>query len=135
MHGSLAFGCFRWETSDVDFIAVVERPPTLAQKAALIRALLARTPSAPPKGIEMSVMTLAATRSFTHPSPFELHFSKLHLKRCRADVDAYCRALRGNPSGWLRAVRTANRRCLRRRSARSRARQRTSRRRRCNPQR
>lgn len=38
VHGSLAFGCFRRETSDVDFIAVVERPPTLDQKAALIRA-------------------------------------------------------------------------------------------------
>lgn len=26
VHGSLAFGCFEWARSDVDFIAVVRRP-------------------------------------------------------------------------------------------------------------
>ena len=24
VHGSIAFGCFRWESSDIDFLAVVE---------------------------------------------------------------------------------------------------------------
>ena len=35
-HGSLAFGCFRWETSDIDFLAVVEGELTHAEKRQLL---------------------------------------------------------------------------------------------------
>ncbi len=56
VHGSLAFGCFQWERSDLDFIVVVEEPPALTEKEALIAALLCLTKAAPPKGLEMSVV-------------------------------------------------------------------------------
>lgn len=95
VHGSIAFGCFQWETSDVDFIAVVAAPPTEPQRIALIQSLLARTPSAPPKGIEMSVILEAECRRFRHPTPYELHFSNAHLAAATADVAAYCRSMRG----------------------------------------
>ena len=95
VHGSIAFGCFTWSTGDVDFLAVVSSAPTHAQKTALIRALLDRTPEAPPKGIEMSVVIEAACRAFVHPAPFELHFSNAHLARCREDIDGYCREMHG----------------------------------------
>ncbi|MGN0803278.1 MAG: DUF4111 domain-containing protein, partial [Candidatus Faecivicinus sp.] len=95
VHGSIAFGCFRWETGDVDFLAVAKSPLTQAEKVALIRALLARTPDAPKKGIEMSVVLESACRSFEHPAPFELHFSNAHLARCRADAARHCREMHG----------------------------------------
>ena len=94
-HGSIAFGCFRWETGDIDFLAVAKSPLTQAEKVALIRALLARTPDAPEKGIEMSVVLESVCRSFEHPAPFELHFSNAWLDRCAADAEGYCRAPHG----------------------------------------
>lgn len=94
-HGSIAFGCFRWETGDIDFLAVAKSPLVQAEKVALIRALLARTPDAPEKGIEMSVVLESVCRSFEHPAPFELHFSNAWLDRCAADAEGYCRAPHG----------------------------------------
>ncbi len=94
-HGSLAFGSFRWDTSDIDFLAVVDGPLSFEERRALIRALLARTPDAPPKGIEMSVVTASALRSFRHPAPYELHFSPAHLDDIRAGIDAWCASATG----------------------------------------
>lgn len=54
VHGSLAFGCFSWEKSDLDFLVAVREPPAQAQKEALIRVLLHT--QAPEKGFEMSVV-------------------------------------------------------------------------------
>lgn len=50
VHGSLAFGCFHWNSSDVDFLVVTHTIPTQAQKAALIQSLLDLTPLSPPAG-------------------------------------------------------------------------------------
>ena len=95
VHGSIAFGCFRWETSDVDFLAVVRQPLSLSQKSALIRAILRHVPDAPEKGIEMSVVTETVCRNFIHPTPYELHFSNAHLNAYRKDVEGYCEKLQG----------------------------------------
>jgi hypothetical protein len=56
VHGSLAFGCFRWETGDIDYLAVVKEPLSTAEKVGLIEALLRMDRAAPPKGLEMSVV-------------------------------------------------------------------------------
>lgn len=95
LHGSLAFGCFRWDTGDIDFIAVTEEEPSQEQKEALIRALLRLTPQAPPKGLEMSVVLEKDCRCFTHPTPFVLHFSNSHLDACYSDLPRYCQTMRG----------------------------------------
>ena len=42
LHGSAAFGCFRWQTSDIDLLVAVKAPPSALQKEALVRALLAQ---------------------------------------------------------------------------------------------
>ena len=94
-HGSLAFGCFCWETSDLDFLAVTDGPLSFGERRALLRILLDRTPEAPPRGLEMSVVTEAALREFRHPAPYELHFSPAHLDRIRADLDGCCREAAG----------------------------------------
>ena len=96
VHGSIAFGCFRWETSDIDFLAVAGSPLTHDEKVALIHALLARTPDAPDKGLEMSVVLADVCRNFVYPTPYELHFSNAHLEQYTADTDGYCEILTGN---------------------------------------
>ncbi len=95
LHGSIAFGCFTWETGDIDFLAVVDAPLTQPEKEALIRTLLDMTPDAPPKGFEMSVALRDACDPFQHPTPFELHFSNSHKARAEVDLSAYCREMHG----------------------------------------
>ncbi len=95
LHGSLAFGCFRWETSDIDFLVVTEDLPALDEKVRLMRALLALAPSAPPKGLEMSVVLRQECLRFRYPTPFELHYSNAHFTRCQADLAAYCVGMHG----------------------------------------
>ncbi len=95
IHGSLAFGCFRWECSDIDFLVVVEMEPTLDQKTALIQRLLDLNSAAPPKGFEMSVVLKSDCRNFRHPLPYCLHFSNAHLKKAETDLTAYCTGMHG----------------------------------------
>lgn len=95
VHGSIAFGCFRWETSDIDFLAVVDAPLTHEEKVALIQVLLDRTPDAPEKGFEMSVVLSDVCKNFVYPTPYELHFSNAHLYHYAQDADGYCEILTG----------------------------------------
>lgn len=96
VHGSIAFGCFTWETGDIDFLCVVSAPLTQPEKEALIRTLLTLTPEAPPKGFEMSIVLQEHCRPFCYPTPFELHFSNTHKARAEADLAAYCRDMHGD---------------------------------------
>lgn len=95
VHGSIVFGCFTWATGDIDFLCVVSAPLTQAEKEALIRTLLGLTPSAPPKGFEMSVVLQEHCRPFQYPTPFELHFSNTHKARAEHDLAAYCQEMHG----------------------------------------
>lgn len=95
VHGSIAFGCFRWQKSDVDFLVVTEEPLTQPEKEALIKRLLELDDQAPPKGLEMSVMLRTACRSFVHPAPYELHYSKAYRESYLADLSETCRRMQG----------------------------------------
>lgn len=95
VHGSLAFGCFHWNSSDVDFLVVTRHIPMQAQKVALIQSLLDLSALTPPKGLEMSVVLLADCVHFRYPTPFYLHFSPMHLAACQADLEGYCRTMHG----------------------------------------
>jgi len=95
VHGSLALGCFTWDESDIDYLVIVNRPMDDAKKAALIRDTLRIDAYAPEKGLEMSVMTLEACRHFSHPAPYELHFSHGHLDRARSDPEAFAASMHG----------------------------------------
>lgn len=94
-HGSLSFGCFRWEVSDIDFLAVVRRPLTQAEKEGLICTLLEHRESAPDKGVEMSVVLQEHLKPFVYPTPFELHYSNAHLDGYLRDVALYCEGMNG----------------------------------------
>lgn len=70
VHGSLALGCFQWNRSDIDFLTIVHAQPSPAQKEALIAGLLRLELSAPPKGLETSVLcqdALLCRGRFTPP--------------------------------------------------------------------
>ena len=95
VHGSIAFDCFTWEKSDVDFLVVVNRPISLHEKIALMNLLLDLEEHAPPKGIEISVVRLDAMQAFSHPAPYELHYSGAYHDSCRRDVRAHCERLHG----------------------------------------
>lgn len=114
VHGSIAFGCFNWNKSDIDFMVVVDKALTLAEKEALIRVLLeldagecacgARDAedsvgyscgACPPKGLEMSVVQAKVCRPFVYPTPYELHFSNSHKEQYRADICGYCKKQQG----------------------------------------
>lgn len=95
VHGSLAFGCFNWAKSDIDYLTVVEREPTQAQKEALIAAILALDDRCPEKGIEMSVVLARDCRAFTYPTPYVLHYSNDYRGRYRADLAGTCAVVHG----------------------------------------
>ena len=74
VHGSLATDSFTWKTSDIDFLAVIERPLIQEEKLVIIQFLLDLLPQTPPKGIEMSIILNSAIKPFRHPISYELHF-------------------------------------------------------------
>lgn len=95
VHGSIAFGCFAWERSDIDFLAVVKEKLTQEEKEMLIRSLLELDRFCPPKGLEMSVITESVCRPFVYPTPFELHFSNSHKEAFQKNLSAYCETMNG----------------------------------------
>ncbi len=90
LHGSAAFGCFRWQGSDIDFLVVVRHALKQEEKLALLQALVALLPNAPKKGFEMSVVLEQHCRKFVYPTPFELHFSNDWLERYQANALSLC---------------------------------------------
>lgn len=95
VHGSVALGCFNWNNSDIDFIVVLKNIPTEEQKEKYITGLLEINNECPAKGLEMSIVLEKYTHQFVYPTPFELHFSNAHLKRCSDDLREYCRHMNG----------------------------------------
>lgn len=95
IHGSLAFGCFNRERSDIDFLVVVSNPLSQSEKEALISALLDLNEYSPHKGFEMSVIQEHACSPFIYPTPYELHFSNTYIEKFRTDISAQCAAMSG----------------------------------------
>ena len=73
-HGSIGFGCFNWDRSDIDFIVVISTPLTSQEKQQLLSVLIEAIPQAPPKGFEMSVVLKEHCRDFVYPTPYQLHY-------------------------------------------------------------
>ena len=78
IHGSVAFGCFDWNKSDIDYIVVLNNPLSAENKTALIKETMRINKSSPPKGLEMSAVLKEHCVNFKHPTPYELHFSNTH---------------------------------------------------------
>lgn len=95
VHGSIAFGCFNWEESDIDFVVVVKDMLSPEEKEKLIMVLLDWDKAAPHGGFEMSIVLERYCNPFIYPTPFELHFSNRHKERCKQDLKKYCEGMHG----------------------------------------
>lgn len=95
LHGSLALNGFNPEKSDIDLILITETAPSDAQKRAFMDRAVLLNERAPAKGLEFSVVERRYANPFAYPTPFELHFSPMHLRRYREDPDGYIRGMKG----------------------------------------
>ena len=95
LHGSAAMGCYNPDVSDLDFIVVVQGPVTDEAKRAFMARVVALDGEAPGKGLEMSVVPAGVCRPFVYPTPFELHWSRMHVAWYERDPEDYVRNMRG----------------------------------------
>ena len=96
LHGSAAMGCYHPSHSDLDLLVVVHQEPTATAKRQYLDEIVRLCAAAPAKGIEMSVVDEAICRHFRYPTPYLLHFSKMHLQAYRDDPSSYIRRMRGD---------------------------------------
>ena len=95
LHGSLAMGCFNPAKSDIDLIIVTEREPEAEAKRRLMEMALALDEAGPGKGIEFSVVCREVCDPFIYPTPFTLHYSRMHTVWYRKDPDDYLAKMNG----------------------------------------
>ena len=95
LHGSAVMGCWNPDRSDLDLLTVVRENMTDAEKRAFMDRVLELDEKGPAKGIEMSVVTLDACNPFVYPTPFILHYSRMHTAWYRRDPEDYIRKMKG----------------------------------------
>ncbi|KQU60269.1 hypothetical protein ASG66_11460 [Bacillus sp. Leaf406] len=81
LHGSLAMDCFNPRISDVDLLIIVEDGISNDEKKALDDLFLNEYigDHLPAKGLEASVLRRRNVRPLLYPTPFEYHFSDMHI--------------------------------------------------------
>lgn len=95
LHGSAAMGCFHFEKSDLDLILVVRDDISVPEKREFLKNLLRLSKEAPAKGIELSIVKREVCNPFVYPTPFELHFSEMHIQWFRENPEDYIEKMRG----------------------------------------
>ena len=95
LHGSAVMGCYNPEKSDLDFIVVVKETMTYDVKRAFMDMIVALNAQTPGKGIEMSIVKKEVCDPFVYPTPFELHFSKMHIRWYSDNPDDYIQKMKG----------------------------------------
>ncbi|MBQ2031591.1 MAG: nucleotidyltransferase domain-containing protein, partial [Lachnospiraceae bacterium] len=95
LHGSAVMGCFNPEKSDVDLLVVVNEEPTDAVKRTFLDMVVSLDESGSAKGIEMSIVERSVCKPFVYPTPFVLHFSKMHLDWYRSNPEDYIAKMKG----------------------------------------
>ncbi len=95
LHGSMAMGCFNPNKSDIDIIVVIEKDISVSQKLLFMKEIAALNEQAPAKGLEISVVKREYCDPFLYPTPFELHFSPVHLDSYRRSPHDYVRNMNG----------------------------------------
>ena len=95
LHGSAAMGCFQPKKSDLDFLVVVNGPMTEETRRAYMDMVICLDRMGPAKGIEMSVVARDVCDPFVYPTPFLLHYSRMHTEWYRRDPVDYVRKMNG----------------------------------------
>ena len=95
LHGSAVMGCFNPKKSDIDLIVVVKEKMDKSSKKAFMDMIVVLNSQAPAKGIEMSIVTRDVCKPFVYPTPFELHFSEMHLEWYKENPYDYIQKMNG----------------------------------------
>lgn len=95
LHGSATMGCYQPKKSDLDFLVVVNTTLSYAEKREFMDRLLELDVHSPAKGIEMSIVTKDVCDPFVYPTPFLLHYSRMHTEWYRRDPEDYIRKMNG----------------------------------------
>ena len=95
LHGSSVMGCFNPVKSDIDLSIVVDDKMSDINKKAYMDMVVDLNSYAPAKGIEMSIVRKEVCDPFVYPTPFELHFSAMHLKWFKDDPEDYILKMNG----------------------------------------
>ncbi|MGG7163532.1 aminoglycoside adenylyltransferase domain-containing protein [Clostridium ihumii] len=110
LHGSSVMGCFNPTKSDLDILFVVESAITDIQKKMFMDVIIALNDNAPAKGIEMSIVRSEYCKKFVYPTPFDLHFSNMHLNWYKSNPSEYIEKMNGkDPDLAAHFVITKNR--------------------------
>lgn len=84
LHGSLAMGGFNPRSSDVDVLVVTNHSLTLNDKRKFAALFLER--SGHPYPIEISILTEGQLSAWSHPSPYEFHYSEMWRAKYELDL-------------------------------------------------
>lgn len=95
LHGSMVMDCFNPEKSDIDFLIVIENDISDAQKMEFLKQVVKLNGLAPAKGLEISIVKREYCKPFVYPTPFELHFSPMHLQWFRDNPENYVEKMKG----------------------------------------
>lgn len=95
LHGSMAMGCFNPMKSDLDILVIVENTITDLQKKMFMDVIVDLNDNAPTKGIEMSLVRSEYCKNFVYPTPFDLHFSTMHLNWYKSNPKEYIEKMNG----------------------------------------
>lgn len=95
LHGSAAMGCFHPETSDLDLIVIVADSLSDPVKLTFMNEVVRLNEFAPQKGLELSIVKREFCKPFVYPTPFELHFSPVHLPWFRSAPQDYVNHMHG----------------------------------------
>ena len=95
LHGSAVMGCWQPKKSDLDFIVAVNENITDETKREYMDRLIMLDAACPAKGIEMSIVMKDVCNPFVYPTPFILHYSRMHNGWYREDPENYIRKMNG----------------------------------------
>lgn len=96
IHGSLAMGCFNPLKSDIDILIVISEAMKQSEKRLFMESIISINKLAPENGIEISIVKQEYCNKFIYPTPFELHFSIMHLTWYKMNPDEYIEKMNGN---------------------------------------
>ena len=95
LHGSAVMGCFNPKKSDIDLIVVTNEKLSDDIKRRFMDMVVELNEHSPQKGIEMSIVLKNVCKPFFYPTPFELHFSNMHLNWYKDNPDDYIQKMNG----------------------------------------
>ena len=95
LHGSAVMGCYNPDKSDLDFLVVLKESMMDDVKRTYMDMIVGLNAQTPGKGIEMSIVKREVCDPFIYPTPFELHFSQMHIKWYSENPDDYIRKMNG----------------------------------------